>query len=98
VLVPYPGTDLYDRHHEEHGFTGWWLREAPLAYRPFPSEWSEREVERAYADDPALERNFFHHPPHRLEMIRQGLQKKASLTMAKLAQKLKPAVPAAGAR
>lgn len=23
--IPYPGTKLYDDHHEEYGFTGWWL-------------------------------------------------------------------------
>jgi hypothetical protein len=53
-------------------------------------------VERAFATDPALERNFFHHPPHRLELMRQGLRMKASLTMAGLKRKLQ--MPAAGAR
>src|SRR5437868_9761154 len=24
VLVPYPGTQIYDRHHARFGFTGWW--------------------------------------------------------------------------
>jgi radical SAM superfamily enzyme YgiQ (UPF0313 family) len=88
VLVPYPGTDIYDGHHERHGFTGWWIREAPLAYEPFAADWSPAEVERAYAVDPALERNFFHHPPHRLELMREGLRMKASLTMAGLKRKM----------
>lgn len=25
TLIPYPGTELYDRYHKEYGFTGWWL-------------------------------------------------------------------------
>ncbi len=40
VLVPYPGTEIYDRYHERFGFTGWWIREAPLDYAPFPTTWS----------------------------------------------------------
>jgi radical SAM superfamily enzyme YgiQ (UPF0313 family) len=97
VLVPYPGTELYDRHHERFGFTSWWIREAPIAYQPFPASWEPAEVERAYADDPALERNFFRHPPHRLALIQEGLRKKASLTMATLTRRTR-GVPAAGAR
>ena len=27
VLVPFPGTPLYDDYHERFGFTDWWLRE-----------------------------------------------------------------------
>ncbi len=28
LVVPYPGTPLYDRHHEELGCTRWWLDES----------------------------------------------------------------------
>jgi radical SAM superfamily enzyme YgiQ (UPF0313 family) len=82
VVVPYPGTEIYERHHERFGFTGWWIREAPLAYAVFPTSWDEAEIQRAYADDPALDRNFFRHPPHRLARIREALARKAELTMA----------------
>jgi radical SAM superfamily enzyme YgiQ (UPF0313 family) len=92
VLVPYPGTDLYDRFHERFGFTGWWLREPPITYPPFPAAWNPAEVERAYASDPALERNFFQHPPHRIALIREGLRRKAALTLAKLEERLRPQV------
>lgn len=81
VLVPYPGTEIYDAHHERFGFTGWWLAEPPLAYVPFPTSWSRVEIERAYADDPALERNYFRHPPHRIELIREALRRKAAHTL-----------------
>jgi radical SAM superfamily enzyme YgiQ (UPF0313 family) len=105
VVVPYPGTVLYEREHDRFGFTGWWLREPPLVYRPFPTSWDPAEIARAYADDPALDRNFFHHPPHRLERIRDALAQKASVTLAIQQRRMErigadplPGVPAAGAR
>lgn len=81
VVVPYPGTEIYERHHARYGFTQWWLREPPLAYTMFPTSWAEDEIRRAYADDPALDRNFFQHPPHRLARIRAALARKAALTI-----------------
>jgi radical SAM superfamily enzyme YgiQ (UPF0313 family) len=106
VVVPYPGTEIYERHHARFGFTGWWLREPPLAYPAFPTAWNETEIVRAYATDPALDRNFFHHPPHRLARIREALTRKAEVTMAitrrratsACAQGADTGVPAAGAR
>ena len=102
VLVPYPGTELYEQHHQRFGFTGWWLREEPLAYQPFPNAWSPREIMRCYADDPALERNFFRHPRGRLDRIRAALARKAELTLGAVvradAAQTPIAVPAAGSR
>ncbi|HLL25624.1 MAG TPA: radical SAM protein [Kofleriaceae bacterium] len=100
VVVPYPGTAIYEANHARFGFTRWWLDEAPLAYPPFPTSWSESEIVRAYADDPALDRNFFRHPPHRVEMIRVALAKKASVTLAIQRRRIDRSVgvAAAGAR
>lgn len=103
VVVPYPGTEIYQRHHERFGFTGWWLGEPPLAYAVFPTSWDEAEIRRAYADDPALDRNFFHHPPHRIARIREALARKAALTVGIQHRRASSAaapvgVPAAGAR
>jgi hypothetical protein len=98
--VPYPGTQIYEQNHQRFGFTGWWLREAPLVYAAFPTSWDAAEIERAYADDPALDRNFFQHPPHRVAKIREALATKAAVTMAITMRGMTPvsAVPAAGAR
>jgi hypothetical protein len=101
VVVPYPGTALYDREHARFGFTSWWIDEPPLEYLAFPTSWDEAEIRRAYADDPALDRNFFHHPPHRVARIREALAKKAEVTMMTQRRRMAPAsvgVPAAGAR
>jgi len=88
VLVPYPGTLVYDQNHARFGFTEWWLREKPLRYQPFPADWSPREVERAYAADAALERNFFRLPPAALELIQAGLDRKAAHTYGKVSAAL----------
>ena len=104
VVVPYPGTAMYEDNHERFGFTEWWIREEPILYTPFPTSWDEREIERAYADDPALDRNFFRHPPHRVAMIREALAIKATTTtliqQRRAREFANPAigVPAAGAR
>jgi hypothetical protein len=102
VLVPYPGTRIYDEHHLRFGFTEWWIREPPLRYLPFPASWSLAEVKRAYAADAALERNFFALPPAHLELIAEGLRRKADATYALLCTNhgvgQGPRVAAAGAR
>lgn len=85
VLVPYPGTPIYDDNHARYGFTEWWLREPPLRYTPFPAGWSLDEVQRAYAADAALDRNFFNLPPEALVLIQEGLDRKAALTYGKVA-------------
>jgi len=102
VLVPYPGTRIYDEHHARFGFTEWWIREPALRYRPFPASWSLAEVKRAYADDAALDRNFFGLSPDHCAWIRRGLQRKADATYARLCTRCvpgwEPRVAAAGAR
>jgi len=101
VLVPYPGTEIYDDNHSRYGFTNWWVDQPALAYQPFPAHWNEAEIMRAYADDAALDRNFFQHDSHILKLIEHGLQLKAKLTFNRLLRKPPPtagAVPAAGAR
>jgi radical SAM superfamily enzyme YgiQ (UPF0313 family) len=102
VLTPYPGTQIYQENHARFGFTEWWIREPPLRYRPFPSSWSLAEVKRAYADDAAVGRNFFRHPPEHLQLIEEGLRRKADATYAKIAHPSapgwEPRAAAAGAR
>ena len=100
VLVPYPGTDMYDLHHGEYGFSEWWLRDPPLAYLPFPSAWNEAEIRRAYASDIALDRNFFRHDDLHLQRIQHALDRKSEVTWRRVLGPQVPVggVPAAGAR
>jgi radical SAM superfamily enzyme YgiQ (UPF0313 family) len=102
VLVPHPGTEIYDRYHERFGFTQWWLREPAIEYLAFPTEWTPDEVIRAYASDAALERNFFEHSPAELALMNEVLEAKARHTYRRLMSwgQARPSglVPAAGAR
>jgi radical SAM superfamily enzyme YgiQ (UPF0313 family) len=99
VVVPYPGTQIYEANHARFGFTGWWLRERPLDYPVFPTHWDEAEIRRAYAADPALDRNFFGHPAARVARIREALAIKAEVTVAITRRRAGHiGVPAAGAR
>ena len=102
VVVPYPATQVYEQNHRRFGFTDWWLREAPLDYPAFPTSWDASEILRCYAADPALDRNFFQHPPSRVARIRAALHQKAELTLGVVArqqrQDFSTMVPAAGAR
>ena len=54
VLVPFPGTEIYDRHHLEYGFTGWWLDPDRIPAAPGND----------LGTDPALEKDFFNYEPH----------------------------------
>jgi hypothetical protein len=76
-----------------------------LRYRPFPSSWDRAEVKRAYADDVALERNYFRHSPEHVELMKEGLRRKADATYRKISaptapgwEPRQPAIAAAGAR
>ena len=100
VLVPYPGTEIYERHADRSGFRRWWIDEPPIDYETFPTSWDRDEIQRVYGSDAALARNFFRHPPSRIASIDAALKLKASLTMQVIERGMKAshAVPAAGAR
>ena len=59
VLVPFPGTPVYEAHHAEYGFTDWWLDPARI-----PAELDEQDPVRALAaleHDPALDVDYFNY-------------------------------------
>jgi len=77
VVVPFPGTSIYDDFHARHGFTDWWLRPAYSRYAaPPPSDDFERYY-RYYIDDANLDLDFFHYSSEVRDLIRQCLQFKA---------------------
>ena len=67
VLVPFPGTAIYDRYHLEYGFTSWWLDPARIPAAPGAD----------LGHDPALERNFFDYEPHLKDRIADLVRWKA---------------------
>lgn len=59
VLVPFPGTAIYDRWHTEYGFTDWWLDAARVPDEPNLYAMEVTAVEDFLEQDPALELDFF---------------------------------------
>ena len=59
VLVPFPGTAIYDANHERYGFTDWWLDEGMIPDEPRMAGLRTDEQQRLLERDPTLELDFF---------------------------------------
>jgi radical SAM superfamily enzyme YgiQ (UPF0313 family) len=77
VVVPFPGTPIYDQYHTEYGFTDWWLREEYGRYTPPPPVEDRKAFYRYYTDDTNLELDFFRYSPGMRDLIRVCLRFKA---------------------
>jgi radical SAM superfamily enzyme YgiQ (UPF0313 family) len=73
VVVPFPGTPIYETCHERDGFTDWWLRDEYLRYEP-PPPVEHASFNRYYTGDPALEADFFHYSAEMKALIRDCLR------------------------
>jgi anaerobic magnesium-protoporphyrin IX monomethyl ester cyclase len=74
VLVPFPGTPLYENYHEHYGFTDWWLREDHSHYEALPDIGDFDRFYRRYIDDANLELDFFHYSSDMRDGIRECLR------------------------
>ena len=89
VLMPFPGTAIYDANHERYGFSGWWLDPARI-----PDELDTRGLSTDAASalletDPTLEQDFFRYSEPVREMIARCVRFKAQhnhRTIARLQQ------------
>ena len=77
VVVPFPGTPLYDDFHAAYGFTDWWLREDHARYEAPPPVDDVDRFSRHYVDDANLELDFFRYSPDMRALIRECLRFKA---------------------
>ncbi len=77
VLVPFPGTPLYEEYHLAQGFTDWWLRPDYSRYCPPPPIEDSERYYRYYIDDANLELDFFHYDGAMRSGIRDCLRFKA---------------------
>ncbi|MDX1605735.1 MAG: hypothetical protein R3202_06050, partial [Candidatus Competibacterales bacterium] len=59
VLIPFPGTTVYDRWHAEYGFTRWWLDPDRQITEPDWQGMDYNEVQRTLEQDPTLDLDFF---------------------------------------
>jgi radical SAM superfamily enzyme YgiQ (UPF0313 family) len=77
VVVPFPGTPIYDDFHQQFGFTNWWLEERYSRYTAPPSVEDFDQFRRFYIDDANLELDFFRYSDEMRAMIRECLRYKA---------------------
>ena len=77
VLVPFPGTDIYDRWHVEHGFTEWWLDPDKVIDEPDLFSMDAHKVLEALERDPTLDLDFFHYSAPVREQIEACVRFKA---------------------
>jgi len=84
VVVPFPGTPIYEEFHERHGFTDWWLRPDYSRYAaPPPPEDLDRYY-RYYIDDANLALDFFEYDAEMRALIRDCLRFKAEHNLQRM--------------
>lgn len=84
VVVPFPGTPLYDEYHQAYGFTDWWLREDHSRYSAPPPMDDFDRFYRHYIDDANLELDFFDYTPELRGLIRECLRFKAEHNLSRM--------------
>lgn len=84
VVVPFPGTPLYDANHARYGFTDWWLRPSYASYQAPPPMCDFDRFYRHYIDDATLELDFFRYDAAMRSLIRECLRFKAEHNLARM--------------
>lgn len=77
VLVPFPGTAVYDAHEARYGFARWWLDPRYLVDEPDPRALSADALLTAYERDPTLDLDFFRYTDDVRDAIARGVAFKA---------------------
>lgn len=90
VLVPFPGTAVYDRWHREYGFTGWWLDPARVPREPDLHALDPLDAQRRLERDPTLDLDFFHYSDPVREAIAACVRFKALHNRARLTRAAPP--------
>lgn len=77
VLVPFPGTVVYDQNHGKYGFTGWWLDPKYVPEEPNQFELGSQQAQEYLEHDPTLGLDFFHYSDEVREKIAECVLFKA---------------------
>jgi len=83
VVVPFPGTPLYDDFHFQYGFTNWWLQEAYSRWEE-PADPDTDYYRRQYIDDANLELDFFRYGDEHRALISECLRFKAEHNLRRM--------------
>jgi len=77
VLVPFPGTAIYDQHVARYGFARWWLDPARVPDEPNLFALGADEAQIASEEDPTLALDFFGYAPAVRDKIAECVRFKA---------------------
>ena len=84
VVIPFPGTPLYEEFHLLYGFTDWWLREEYSRFSEPPPPGDFDRYYRYYIDDANLDLDFFRYSPGMKQLIRECLRFKAEHNLERM--------------
>jgi radical SAM superfamily enzyme YgiQ (UPF0313 family) len=77
LVIPFPGTPLYNKFHERYGFTKWWLNDRYTRHSSLPPIDDLDRFCSQYADDVNLELDFFQYSKPMRQAIKACLKFKA---------------------
>ena len=77
VLVPFPGTAIYDAHHEKYDLDSWWLDPEMVPLEPDLHAMTAEESQASLAVDPTLALDFFGYSDEVREKIAECVAYKA---------------------
>jgi radical SAM superfamily enzyme YgiQ (UPF0313 family) len=103
VVVPFPGTPLYDDFHRQYGFSNWWLEQRNSHYSAMPAVDDFDRYYRHYIDDANLELDFFRYTAEVRDMIKECLRYKGEHNLRRMGllrdpvYQAQPATPASHA-
>jgi radical SAM superfamily enzyme YgiQ (UPF0313 family) len=84
VVVPFPGTPIYEDFHEQYGFTDWWVRAECSNYSAAPAMEDFDRFYRHYIDDANLELDFFGYSEEMRGLIRECLRYKGEHNLRRM--------------
>jgi radical SAM superfamily enzyme YgiQ (UPF0313 family) len=84
VLVPFPGTPIYENCHTQYGFTDWWLQADHGLWAEMPPPEDSERFAPAYVDDANLEFDFFKYSVEVKSLIRDCLRFKGEHNLRKM--------------
>ena len=78
VVIPYAGTELYEKYKDQYCFDSWWLeKKSDLIDK-------SNDLKDIYLNDPVLDLDFFKYSPDVKRMIQKCLEYKGEQTISKL--------------
>ncbi len=84
VVIPLPGTPLYEVYHARYGFTDWWLRQECSRGAVLPPVAEFGGFYQHYTGDSVLELDFFHYDQETRALLAECLRFKGEHNLRRL--------------